>query len=234
MTTTSRNVPKRGPGDSTWPLRLLALTIALVVWVVVTLDYRGERSAEKSVEAAVTYPPLEGFVILNPEDRVRVRLRGRERDINAVTPYAVDVRVDIADPSPGLLDVPLGAANVRAPREISVVSVEPAVLRLELDHEIQRLLPIRVRLTGEPAAGARALEPVARPAELLVEGPASLLRSLDEVLVVTVSLEGHALSFRESQVVPSPDRLVKILQSPVVTVDIPMKTPGVEEDGDEP
>lgn len=218
--------PPRGRlgSESSWPLRLLALAIALVLWVVVTLDYRGERSAEKSVEAAVTYPPLEGFVILNPEDRVKVRLRGRERDINAVTPYAVDVRVDIPDPTPGLLDVPLGASNVRAPREISVVSVEPSVLRLELDHEVSKLVPIRVRLAGEPAAGARALEASVRPQELLVEGPASLLRNL-EVLIVSVSLDGHALTFRESQVVQSPDRLVKILQSPVVTIDVPMENP---------
>lgn len=209
-----------------WPLRVLALAIALVLWVVVSLDYRGERSAEKTVEAAVTYPPLDGHVILNPEDRVRVRLRGRERDINAVTPFAVDVRVDLDSPQPGVVDVNLGPENVRAPREVVVVGVEPATLRLEIDAVTRRLLPVSVRLTGEPAAGAHASEPSPHPGELLVEGPATVVRQLD-VLVVSVSLEGHALSFEESQVVPAPDRLVKILDSPVVTIRVPMEAPGL-------
>ncbi len=224
----SRNTPSRQGAQGFWALRVLALAIALALWVVVSLDYRGERNAEKTVDAAVTYPPLEGFVILNPVDRVRVRLRGRERDLNGVTPYAVDVRVDLPQPEAGPIDVPLGADNVRTPREISVVAVEPSVLRLDLDHEVRKLVPIRVRLAGEPAAGSRVVEANPRPPELLVEGPATLLETLD-VLVVPVSLEGHALSFKESHVVQSPDRLIKILQSPVVTVDIPMENPDLQD-----
>ena len=111
--------------------------------------------------------------------------------------------------------------------EISVVAVEPSVLRLELDHEIRKLVPIRVRLAGEPAAGSQVVEASPRPPELVVEGPATLLDTLD-VLVVPVNLEGHALSFKESHVVQSPDRLIKILQSPVVTVDVPMANPDLD------
>ena len=210
--------------SAAWPLRVLALIIAMLLWVFVTLDYRGERAVEKIVEATVTYPPLEGFVILNPVDRVELRLRGRERAIAGVTPFTVGVRVEIEKPRGGVLDVPLSAQSVRVPSDVEVVSIQPNVLHLDVDSELTRLVPVRVRLTGEPAAGARALEAQPRPRELLMRGPASILRPIESVSV-SVSLEGHALSFEEPSVVQSPNPLVSIVQSPVVEVWVPMEQP---------
>ena len=207
-------------------LRLIALAIAVFIWLFVTWEHRGERPAEKVVDASVTYNPPPEMIILNPVERVRVRLRGSEQDIRAVNPYSVDVQVELDTTESGAVDVRLEPENVLAPEGIEVVSIEPSFLHLQLDAEMKRLLPVRPQLVGEPAAGAVvAGRPRGRPSQVLVSGPSSLVSNLEELRTSPISLDGHALTFEESTLVVSPDPLVKILNSQVVTVTVTMKQP---------
>jgi YbbR domain-containing protein len=178
-------------------LRVTALVLAVLLWLWVTVERRGERPAEKIVEATVTYNPPPGMVILDPQDNVRVRLRGRERAIRRVNPFQIDVQVVVRADREGLVEVQLQPENVLMPDGVEVVSIEPNVLRLHVDQEVRRLLPVEVRLTGEPAAGAQlAGRPQIEPDEVLVTGPRKLVSALDTVRANPISLDGHAFDFQ--------------------------------------
>jgi YbbR domain-containing protein len=212
-------------------LRLISVGIALALWVFVTMEHRGERPAEKVVEATVTYNPPPGMIIMNPVERVRVRLRGGDRAIRHLNPVLVDVQVELRNQGQGSVEVQLQTENVLAPEGIEVVSIEPNSLRLQIDEEVRRLLPVRARLSGEPAAGAvLAGRPRVDPEQVLVSGPGTLVGTLDYLETSSVSLDGHALDFQESSLVISPDSLIKILQSPVVTVQVSLRQPTVAND----
>jgi hypothetical protein len=79
-----------------------------------------------------------------------------------------------------------------------------------------------------------ALEATARPGQILVSGPATLLRQINFLVTSPVTLDGHALDFVESAMVISPDPLVKILSSPVVSVSVPMQQPLLPSEGPAP
>lgn len=214
-------------------LRLMALGLAILLWVFVTVERRGERPAEKVVEATVTYNPPPAMVILDPEAKVRVRLRGSERAIRRVNPYQIDVQVEVDEPVVGLHEVQLRPENVLMPEGLEVASLEPSVLRVRLDREVRRLLPVEVPLTGEPAAGAR-LEgrPRVQPERVLASGPSNLVSALDRLRANPISLDGHAFSFEEATLLLSPDPLVQ-LQPQVVSVYVPLSQPRpvAEDDG---
>jgi YbbR domain-containing protein len=213
-------------------LRLTALALAILLWLFVTVERRGERPSEKVVEATVTYNAPPGMVILDPEEKVRVRLRGNERAIRRVNPYQIDVQAEVEEAREGLHEVRLRPENVMMPDGLEVVSVEPDVLRVRLDEEVQRLLPVEVPLVGEPAAGARLDGPArVSPERVLATGPSNLVRVLDALRTNPISLDGHAFSFQESTLVLSPDPLVQ-LQPQVVTVSVPMSQPRPVADGE--
>ncbi len=136
-------------------LRVTAVGLAVLLWLWVTVERRGERPAEKIVDATVTYNPPPGMVILDPQGTVRVRLRGRERAIRRVNPFQIDVQVVVRAEREGPLEVQLTPEDVMMPDGLEVVSIEPSVLRLNVDQEVRRLLPVDVPLVGEPAAGAQ-------------------------------------------------------------------------------
>jgi hypothetical protein len=131
------------------------------------------------------------------------------------------------------VNVPLGPDNVLTPEDLEVVSVEPNYLRLELDREVKRLLPVVPALSGEPAAGAVAAQARVSPPSILVSGPESLLRQVDSLSTSPISLDGHALDFEESVLVISPDPLISFLQPSVVSVSVAMEQPDVSGNGED-
>lgn len=206
-------------------LRLMSIAIALLLWIFVTTEKRGGVPSEKVVDAPITYNPPPEMIILNPRDRIRVRVRGDATAIRQVNPYNVDVQVDLPRDASGRQEVRIDGDNILTPEGVEVVSVEPAYLELQLDREVRRLLPVRVRLTGEPAGGAvLARPPEVQPDQVLAVGPSTLVSSLDHLDTSSISLDGRALDFEESALVVSPDPLVKV-QSQIVNVRVHMLQP---------
>lgn len=215
----------------TWGLRLLALAIAVGVWFSVSLEDRVEMS-ERSVQASVSYNLPRGFMILDPIDIVTVRLRGTERAISRLSPFVVDVQVEISQTERGLEIINLQPDDVRRPDGLEVVSIEPNALSLEIDSEKTERLPVEPELEGEPAAGALAGPPESIPSHVLVTGPESLLSKVDALSTQPVDLDGHALTFEETVQVLTPDPLIKVVQPAKVTVRVPLEPPPTASDGD--
>jgi YbbR domain-containing protein len=210
-------------------LRLISVSIALALWLFVTVEHRGERPAEKVVESTVTYNPPPGIIIMNPVERVVVRLRGGDRAIRHLNPVLVDVQVELRGQEKGMVEVQLLTENVLTPEGIEVVSIEPNSLQLHLDEETRRLLPVRARLVGEPADDAEVVgRPRVSPPQVLVHGPATLVGTLDYLETSPVNLDGRRQDFEESTLVISPDPLIKILESPVVMVQVSVRLPPSE------
>lgn len=212
-----------------WGLRFLALTLAVVAWFVFSVEQR-ERLSEKVVEANVRYDKFPGLVALDRVETVRVGVRGTVSKMRNLNPFLVDVFVEIPEPAEGLFEVPLTAENVFLPEALEVVSIEPNVIRLELDKEIDHLLRVQARLEGEPAAGAVVKEPKVSPEMVLVRGPKSLIDALGPLSTTPIDLTGHALDFEAQAAVVAPDPLITVVTPAVVTVRIPLEIPGTGDD----
>lgn len=210
-----------------WSLRVLALALATLLWFFGTLETR-EQESEKVVESSVTYSTPRGLILLDPVQRVKVRLRGRTSKVRALNPLAVDVLVTLTDSRRGQIEVTLGPDNVVVPEDVEVMSIEPNQLELRLDREVTQILPVKFKLMGEPAAGARVQHVEVIPDRVQVSGPESRLRGLRWLTTSNVNLNGHALDFEETVAVVSPDPLVKIVQPTVVLVRVPLAPPAAE------
>lgn len=210
---------------SAWGLRLLALALAVLSWFIFSVGQR-ERIGETTVEPFVTYRPPEDYMILEPPDRVRVRLSGPESALARLNPFQVSVVVELRDAELGRQEVVLTGDNVVLPPGLEVVSIDPNTLILQLDRVISELKPIDVALTGEPAAGAIAQEPTVFPLVAVVSGPESRVRALQALTTTPISLDGHALDFQTQAAVISPDPLVRVVEPPVVRVDVRLDIPG--------
>jgi len=214
-----------------WGLRLLAIGLAVTLWYIVSVDKR-EPLGEKIVDAPVTYNVPSGFIILDPIDKVRVRLRGTTSHIRNVNPFEVAAIVDVSSAQVGSVQVSLGAENIVGPDDVEVVSVEPPLLSLNIDRQATGMLPVAATLVGEPAAGAVVHDAAVVPGQVLVKGPQSRLRQTAALQTSPVDLTGHALDFEEQAAVVSPDPLITVIQPAIVTVRVPMSIPGAGGDDD--
>ncbi len=214
---------------SAWGLRLLALALAVLAWFIISVGPR-EQIGETSVETFVTYRPPEGFMILEPPDRVRVRISGPESRLANLNPLQVSVIVELRGADLGRQDISLTSSNVVLPTGLEVVSIDPNALVLQLDRVVSMLKPIDVAMTGEPAAGAVAQEPTIFPLQALVTGPESRIDALTALTTTPINLDGHALDFQARAAVISPDPLIKVVDPAMVDVDVRLDIPGAPLD----
>ena len=211
----------------TWGLRLLALAISAAMWYSVSLQGR-ETMTERIVEASVSYNRPRGFVILDPVGSVNVRLRGSSKKVRILNPYQVNVQVEIAQSQKGTFSVSLGPDDVQVPEGFEVISIDPNVIRVELDSEVTQRLTVRPQLVGEPAAGAVPGEPEVLPNQVLVTGPESLISKYEWINTRAISLDGHTQTFEETISVIPPDALIQVVQPSKVNVRVPIEPPADE------
>lgn len=212
----------------TWGLRLLALVLAILAWMFVSIG-QSEPESVKVVNTTIRYDSPSGFILLDPPETARVTVRGKASSLRDLNPFQVDVFVE-TPAEKGTYEVPLGAQDVFLPDDLEIVSIEPNVLTLILDREVTRMLPVTPRTTGEPAAGAVLQTPVVVPARVPVKGPESRINNVSSLTTTPVSLDGHALDFEERAGVISEDPTIQVLQ-PVVSVRIPLLIPSAGDNG---
>ena len=210
----------------TWGLRLLALGIAVGIWFNASVEDR-LVSSEKVVEAAIAYNRPNGFMLINPVQNVNVRVSGSKKAIRRLSPYMVNVSVDLGQRQTGLATINLTAESVLLPDGLEVVSIEPNTIRVDLEKEVIQNLPVVPKLTGKPAAGATVGKPEPIPNQIKVIGPEPMLARIDALSTRPVSLDGHGSTFEEKDVtIVLPDPLIQIIPPPsTVTVMVPIQPP---------
>lgn len=219
---------------SLWPLQLLALTAAVVAWFFASylpdLEKRTEPRIERELEAQITYEVEEGFMILNPEQRVQVRVRGPEEQVRELEAGDIDVEVPFPDPvdttAPNV--VPLGPSNVTLPEGLEVTRLSLERLTLLIDERATREVPVIPELTGEPAAGARVQRDqiLVVPATVNIEGPRQKVELIDRARTEPIDLTRHGLTFTQTARVTVDDPDTRVVGVTVVTVEVPLTTPG--------
>jgi YbbR domain-containing protein len=212
----------------TWGLRLLALGIALGLWFNFSFEAR-EAPSERLLEASVSYNRPRGSIVIDPVPSVNVRLRGSSKAVRRLSPFQVDVQVDLSRYQEGTYTINLGAENVLMPDNLELVAIEPSVIRVEMEKEVTQRLAVVPKLTGEPAGGAMLEEPEVLPNQVLVTGPESRITRAASLSTQPISIDGHALPFETTAAVVSPDPLIQIVQPFKVLVKVILRPPEAAE-----
>ena len=217
--------------EKLWPLRVLALTMALVAWVFASylpdLERRTEPRIEREIEAQFTYEVREGYMILNPEQEVHVRVRGREEQVRNLRAGDIDVEVPFPEPvdttSPNV--VTLGLNDVLLPDGLEVTGLSPERLTLMIDERITKEVPVIPDFTGEPAAGARLQRDqiLVVPATVNIEGPRRKIDHIDRAGTEPIDLTRRAFTFNQTARVRVDDPDTRVVGVTVVTVAVPQQ-----------
>jgi len=219
----------RASSQSLWPLRLLSLAIAVVLWLLYSYGTREQTHTERAFDTVdVTYNIPRGRLVLNPTRVVSVRLSGPESLIRNLSPFQVTASVDV-DTATGLQEIVLDESMVTRPAGIDVVSITPARLSLDVDEEIEKDLRVVVDRGGsEPAIGAiwNQEETTAEPPTIRVRGPRRLLENRDRI-TATIDLEGKIESHVQSVSVDPIHELVQPVGPSIVRISVKMETPGL-------
>jgi len=165
-----------------WPLKLTSLGLAVLLWLVVLVKTNPwtVRQLDAPVEAWHVPRGLQALSITPAT--VRVRLAGRRSRVSQVDPDLLRVRAWLAGRSAGEHgDVPVSVSTPTLPRGVEVLDTAISLVRVSLDRTVRQKRAVRVRTRGWPAPGFEPVSTQARPNEVTVIGPQSIVSGVTSV-----------------------------------------------------
>ncbi|HEU5162985.1 MAG TPA: CdaR family protein [Thermoanaerobaculia bacterium] len=212
---------------------LLALFVAVVIWVIASESRREEvLDRTLTVPVAVLGVPANMVLSGSPDETVKITVRGPESRVKNLAAETLGATIDLSGARPGTLNVPIPAAAIDTPRNVEVISIQPPTLRFQLELLQRKYVSIRPYLVGSPAEGytVESIEP--RPDNALIIGPASLVDEVSEIPTERVILTGRTGTFRETVGVLSDYPLVRVVQPATAEVIVTIASAQEAPEGD--
>lgn len=215
------------------PLKLLALALAVGLWLIVAREPVVERHLE--VPLGIQNVPA-GLELVEVPDAVAVRVRGASSIVSGLGPGDVMAILDLTGEHPGprrLFDM-LSAGRLQVPFGVEVTRVVPPTVAVSLERTgSPRAVPIVPEIEGEPADGFVVATISTVPPGVEVVGPERRLSQLAEALTEPISIAGASERVRATVAVAVEDPLLRLVgsRSAEVTVDIrpgPAESPSGE------
>jgi YbbR domain-containing protein len=187
-------------------LKLLSLIVAIVLWLAVVRD----PLAEVVVKIPIEFQHIPQSLDFTSEHipQAEIRVRGPERTVHGLDQEDVHAVLDLANATPGEHTYDLNVRGVRVPRNVEVVQVIPAQLRINFDKEVTKVIPVRPRVIGTFAPGVQ-LAPagiIPDPVQVAVVGPEKRVNQIEAVLTDPVDATGVVgrATFATNVYVPDP------------------------------
>jgi len=177
-------------------LKLISLAFAIVLWFFVM----GERRHEVSHIVPITYKGVpEGLIIGNQvPGSVEVAISGPRALLSHLAAGDMEIVVDLAGAEAGVTSFKRLEETLRIPTGLTVTRISPAYVDIRLERVRDKQVPVRVVLSGEPAAGFRVRRIRVVPARVTVSGAESQLRAVSEVVTEGLDLAGVRESFTQT------------------------------------
>src|SRR5262245_39096835 len=120
------------------PLKLASLGLAVMLWFVIA----GEKTSEMGLQIPVELQnfPRDLELTGDPVDTVEVRLRASPGVMQQLGPSEISAQIDLAGASEGERIVHLTPDAIRVPFGVTVVRINPAILNLNLERTLQKVV----------------------------------------------------------------------------------------------
>jgi YbbR domain-containing protein len=200
------------------PLKIISLGLAVLLWYVIA----GEKTSEMGVSVPVELQnfPRDLELTGDPTNEVEVRLRASPGIIQRLGPGDISARIDVTGAVEGERIVHLTGDSIRVPFGVQVVKVNPASITLNFERTQEKVVPIRPRLLGRPAAGYEVAESTTNPADVQVVGPKSRVHDMESAYTEPVSVEGARANVVERVHVGLDDPMLRIQGTPRAEVTV--------------
>lgn len=183
-------------------LKLFALLLAIISWHAI----RQTISFETSIgDIPIEIKLSSGWAVLDQSDNtVNVTFRGAQEDIRLIDQKQLKAVIDLsADSSVGPVDVNITPADIKGVRAARVVGVEPDFIRISLDKEAEKPVPVNSRTVGRPYHG-EVEQTICEPSVVLIRGPERQLERTEWVSTEPIDVANRVQSFTKRVYVLSP------------------------------
>jgi YbbR domain-containing protein len=182
-------------------LRRLGLSfgILLGLFVCFILPVRSADGHETEILIPIeTYKLPEGLTLVGPPlKEIEVRLQGSLPALKDLSLTQLRYRLDLSSVTIGVESIPTDPDMIQLPEGVNIIRVNPAYLTLSIDRRLKKKVPVKVSVSGKPAGSFFVNDLLAKPSEIVLCGPETVVGSVDEILTKAIDISGRSESFKK-------------------------------------
>lgn len=173
-----------------WPLKLVSLVLALVLWLLLVPAEKvfSEKSLTIPLETRNVPAGLE--IVERPAPTIDVTVRAPKRVLNEIGPSGLVARIDLERATVHQQEYPLNASMIAVPPGAHVAKISPSQVTIKLERTAEATLEVHAALRGKPAPGNRIVRIEIDPATVAVQGPESRIKAADAATTAPVDVTG--------------------------------------------
>ncbi len=197
-------------------LKILALAFAAVLWFFVA----GQSNTEVGFLVTLGFKGIPRDLVMTsaPPAEVEVRVVGPKLFINNLSPTQIIAEFDLSGAKDGLNTYHLTPADIVRPMGINVSMIRPSSIDIRLEKLVTITLPVKVRLSGRPAAGYRVSALSVTPGTVNAGVLKRQLKEIDTIYTKSIDLTGLKRSTTVTVPLDIPERRVWSLSPEKVNV----------------
>lgn len=219
-------------------VKVIALFLGILLWFVVHLDVktstetsggtsvRNEKINNVSVSALDNYDSSKYSIVSIDPPEVTVILNGRDASVKRINTSNFKIVVDLSEQQPGTLYLPV---KTDRPLPAGVTAeILPERVKVVLEERQRKEVPVTINVTGTPAEGYKAGQPVVNPKRVHVTVSSSMLDIVDSARA-EVNVDKASSAVTKQVRLSAYDKNGKVVEgaiSPqVVDVEVPVTVP---------
>jgi diadenylate cyclase len=121
---------------------------------------------------------------------VRLLVSGSRPLIRSLGPDRINVKLTLANTTPGKNSLSVGRNAISLPPGISVKSIEPSTLEVFVDVPLKKEVPVQTFWVGKLSTDLIMTQVMVSPEKILVVGPSQALKEIDTLFTEPLSLDG--------------------------------------------
>ncbi len=163
-----------------------AVILSLGLWGFIA----GQQRTEMLFTIPLEYRNLPPNVEISGElvNRIEVGLRGPRGVITHISADKIRAHVDLSHSTRGLNYIRLSTENISIPLGTEVTKINPETIRLRLEEVKTRSIQVKAQLVGKLPKPLRLKSVWVEPPFVVLQGPESLLKKVNEVFTEPVDL----------------------------------------------
>ena len=198
----------------------VSIGLSFLLWFWVGAQERSEIVVSVPLEYRNLPRGLEIFPEKNFVTTVNVWITGTTNTIKNLRPNEISAWIDLSDSSAGLRNYEIGPDQVRGPYGFSVIRITPSRVSMRLEQSVSRMVPVTVRLEGEPALGYKVAETTVRPAEVEIRGPQSAVSDVRQAITDSIDVSRIQGFHSETVSIGVENSLVRVVRTKNVQITL--------------
>lgn len=158
--------------------KIVAILVAVILWGYVMNDQNPSTEGSFTAQVQLLNVP-EGYKVTQGTEKIKVTVRGSRSLFVSNSDADFHAYVDLRAAEEGKKEYKV---RMEMPQGFELVDITPATVEVNLDPIISCRVRADINVNGSPASGVTVASVSQASAEVLVEGPASLVMEVDRLI----------------------------------------------------